>query len=206
MTKIVVVGASAGAADAVATMCEYLPADFPVPVVLVMHVGAEGNGIREKLEERCALPVAYATEGHLAVPGIWVAAPGLNVTVANAGGAVRLLLGRGASPHLLQPSINPLFESASREFGSGVIGVVLSGFLDDGADGLRQIKAAGGKAIVQDPLDAEVPEMPLAALNLVAADAILHSAAIGPALTALVSDRVMEHAPPQARMARAALS
>jgi two-component system chemotaxis response regulator CheB len=155
-------------------------------VVLVMHVGSVGNGMLDVLTARSALAVAYATEGQVAGSGIWIAAPGLNVTVASAGGAVRLHLGRGARPHLLQPSIDPLFESAAREFGSGVVGVVLSGFLDDGAEGLRQIKAAGGKAIVQDPLDAAVPDMPAAALRVVVPDAVLPIAAIGPALTALV--------------------
>lgn len=186
MTKLVVMGGSAGAADAIATICAALAADFPVPVVLVVHVASNDRKLFDTLVAQCALPVAYASDACVAGPGIWIAAPGLNVTVSNASGAVQLHLGRGGNPHLVQPSINPLFLSAAAEFGGAVLGILLSGFLDDGAEGVRQIKAAGGKVIVQAPLDAVVPDMPQAALRQLTADAVLPAAAIGPALTALV--------------------
>ena len=205
MTDIVVLGGSAGAADAIVTICADLPAEFPVPVVLVMHVASGDQTLFDTLVARCALPVAHSRDGAVAGPGIWVAAPGLNVTVVNAGKAVQLRLGQGANPHLLQPSINPLFLSAAREFGSAVLGVLLSGFLDDGVEGLQAIKAAGGKVIVQSPLDAVVAEMPQAALRHLTADSILPAAAIGPSLTALMHAVVIgaEQGAPVGKRARA---
>lgn len=187
MTDLVVIGASAGGLEAVAAICEELPVHLSVPVLVVMHVGPQGNGLLDLLQQRCALPAAYARDGALATPGIWIAAPGANLTVVKAGGAVRFRLSQAGSPHLVQPSINPLMESAAREFGAAVIGIVLSGYLDDGTAGLQHIKAAGGKAMVQDPADAAVAAMPDSVVRHVAVDAILPAAAIGPALTALMA-------------------
>jgi two-component system chemotaxis response regulator CheB len=187
MAKLVVMGASAGGIEALASICQDLAADFPIPVVLVMHVGPQGNELLEVLARVCSLRVRYARDGQIATPGIWIAAPAFNLTVVNASGGVQFRLSQAGHPHLNQPSINPLFESAARELKEQVIGVLLSGYLDDGVEGLYQIKEAGGKVVIQDPVDAIVRDMPEAVLQRMTVDAILSASAIGPALTAMTT-------------------
>jgi two-component system chemotaxis response regulator CheB len=167
-------------------MCAELPADFAAPMLIVMHVGPQGNELLEVLAKRCRLPASYVIDGQYAEAGaILVAAPGRNLTIVNDHGKVRVKLTDSANPNLMAPAINPLFTTAAAEFGERVVGTVLSGFLDDGTDGLRAIKAAGGTAIAQEPADALCPDMPANAIRQVAVDSILHAGAIGPVLAAL---------------------
>ena len=187
MAKLVVMGASAGGTEALAEVCRDLAADFSTPVVVVVHIGPEGSDLLDVLTRVCALPVRYAADGQIASPGIWIAAPAFNLTVVDACEGVQFRFSQVGHPHLSQPSINPLFKSAAREFKRQVIGVLLSGFLDDGVEGLYQIKMAGGKTVVQDPTNAAVGDMPAAALRRMTVDAILPAVAIGPALSAMVA-------------------
>lgn len=190
MDRLVVMGASAGGTDALATICAELPADFPAPVLIVTHVGPEGNSLLERLSSCCALPVRYGEHGLLARPAeIVIAAPGRHLTVVRDGDEVGIRLVDEPHPYLRPPAINPLFHSAAEAFGPAVIGVLLSGFLDDGVEGLRHIKARSGTVIVQDPADALVPDMPAHAVRGASPDSILRAMSIGPALTALASVR-----------------
>ena len=186
MERVVVVGASAGGMPALEAICAELPSDFAAPMLFVMHVGPQGNNLLDVLAKCCRLPVSHAIDGQYAEAGtILVAAPGLDLTIVNDHGKVRVKLAAGGNPNLMAPAINPLFLSAAAEFGERVVGTVLSGFLDDGTDGLRAIKAAGGTAIAQEPRDALCPDMPANAIRQVAVDSILRADAIGPTLTAL---------------------
>jgi len=188
MERVVVVGASAGGIPALGAICAELPSDFAAPMLIVMHVGPQGNDLLSELAKRCQLPASYAIDGQFAEAGtILVAAPGRNLTIVNDHGKVRIKLTDSTNPNLLAPAINPLFMSAAAEFGERVVGTVLSGFLDDGTDGLRAIKAAGGTAIAQEPADALCPDMPANAIRQVAVDSILRADAIGPILAALAS-------------------
>ena len=103
---------------------------------------------------------------------------------------------RGAREHGLRPAIDPLFRSAARAFGGRAIGVILSGLLDDGTVGLREIKRAGGIAIVQDPDDTAWPSMPRSALAHVAVDHCVRADEIGPLLQDLVQEERAERAHP----------
>jgi two-component system chemotaxis response regulator CheB len=186
MERIFVIGASAGGVTALESLCADLPADFPAPMLIVMHVAPQGNDLLERLSQCSRLPVAHATDGQMAVPGhILIAAPGRHLTVTNESGQARVKLVDSGNPLVLPPAIDPLFHSAAEAFRAQTVGVVLSGFLDDGAQGLRAIKIAGGTAIVQDPLDAMHADMPNHAIRAVTVDSVLPAAAIGPALTAL---------------------
>ncbi len=188
MERVVVVGASAGGIPALEAICSELPSDFPAPILIVMHVAPQGNNLLEALGKCCRLLVSYAVDGQYAQAGtILIAAPGLNLTVVDEDGKVRVKLNDGGNPNLMRPAIDPLFLSAAEAFQHHVVGIVLSGFLDDGTEGLRAIKAAGGAAIVQDPLDALCPDMPANAIRQVAVDSILRADNIGPALSALVT-------------------
>ena len=200
MERVVVVGASAGGIPALEAICAQLPSDFSAPMLIVVHVGPQGNELLEVLAKCCRLPASHAIDGQYAEAGtILVAAPGRNLTIVNDHGKVRVKLTDGANPNLMAPAINPLFVSAAAEFGERVVGTVLSGFLDDGSDGLRAIKAAGGTAIAQEPRDALCPDMPANAIRQVAVDSILRADAIGPVLAALATTAPgLPSAPPAA--------
>jgi two-component system chemotaxis response regulator CheB len=99
-----------------------------------------------------------------------------------------VVLDHGPPEHRSRPAVDPLFRSAARARDSKVIGVILSGALDDGATGLRAIKDAGGVAVVQDPDDALAPSMPAAALSLVAVDHVVPADALAPLLVRLVAE------------------
>lgn len=188
MERVVVVGASSGGIPALEAICAELPSDFAAPMLIVMHVPPQGNDLVDVLAKRCRLPVSHAIDGQYAEAGtILVAAPGLNLTIVNDDGRAKVKLTDGGNPNLMRPAIDPLFLSAAQAFQHRVVGIVLSGFLDDGTEGLRAIKAAGGAAISQDPLDALCPDMPANAIRQVAVDSILRADSIGPALSALVA-------------------
>jgi two-component system chemotaxis response regulator CheB len=116
---------------------------------------------------------------------IYVAPPGYHLTLAD--GRVWFDMGPTVNRH--RPAIDPLFESAAKAYGRRVIGVVLTGFLDDGVAGLAAIKRRGGIAVVQDPADSYARNMPLNALRNVQVDYCLPIAEIGPRLVALVEGK-----------------
>jgi two-component system chemotaxis response regulator CheB len=107
--------------------------------------------------------------------------------VAREGERGHVLLSRGPRENHARPAIDPLFRSAATAYGPQAIGVVLSGFLDDGTVGLQAIKAGGGIAVVQDPADAEAPDMPASALRYAQVDHVCRAQDIAPTLVGLVS-------------------
>ena len=187
MQKIVVIGGSAGSIDALKVILNGLPPDFPAAVLVVVHVGAR-HSVLPSLLSRCAsLPVRHAAQGELIVPGeVLVAPPDLHLTVAVDGERRFAQLSRGPKENHARPAIDPLFRSAAAACGTDAIAVVLSGFLDDGSVGLQAIKARGGVAVVQDPQDAEVPDMPANALQHAAVDLVQRTADIASTLVALL--------------------
>jgi two-component system chemotaxis response regulator CheB len=183
---IIVVGASAGGVEALATLARGLPADFPAAVFMVLHVPPHGTSVLPKIISRAGpLPATHAWDGEPIQPGrIYVAPPDRHMLLKL--GHVRVARGPTENSH--RPAIDPLFRTAARQYGRRVIGVVLSGLLDDGTAGLLAIKERGGTAIVQHPDDALFSSMPRSALENVAVDHALPIAEITAVLKRLASE------------------
>ena len=163
--RVVVVGASAGGVLALKELVKGLPSDFPAAVVVVLHLSAAGPSVLPQILDREGpLPALVAEAGVDLVPGtIYVAPPDRHLELD--GLTVRLT---DAPPeHNHRPSIDRLFRTAAGSLGALVIGVVLSGALDDGAQGLAAIRRQGGDAVVQDPATAGYASMPQSALTAV---------------------------------------
>jgi two-component system chemotaxis response regulator CheB len=181
---IVVIGASAGGVAALQRLVRDLPADLPAAVLIVLHVGASSH-MAALLGRAGPLPVAQAENGEPIKRGrIYVAAPGLHLLLHDN----HVLLRRGPRENLARPAIDPLFRSAACTFGARVIGVVLTGSLNDGTAGLRAIKRCGGIAVAQDPADAAAPDMPRNAQRHIDLDYRLPLAAMGELLTRLTAE------------------
>ena len=166
--NIIVVGASAGGFEALKTLVGSLPRDFGATVFIVWHISPDVRGVLPQVLNRFnTLPAAHPFDGETIAPNrIYVAPPDHHLLIEE--GRVRVT--RGPKENRFRPAVDPLFRSAAYAYNQRVIGVVLSGALDDGTAGLWTIKNRGGIAIVQDPRDAEVPSMPENALREVAID------------------------------------
>jgi len=165
---IIVVGASAGGIDPLQQLCQDLPADLPAAVFIVVHVGIRSH-LADILDRRAALPVVTAESGMAVAPGtVYVAAPGKHLLLHDG----HVLLRRGPRENMARPAVDPLFRSAAASYGSRVVGVILSGALNDGTAGLRAIKRCGGVTVVQEPTEAIEPSMPRSAMRHVAVDHI----------------------------------
>jgi len=185
---IVVIGASTGGIDALRVLLGDLPAGLPAAVFVVMHVGATSQ-LAAILDRVSGLPVAQAENGVSFERGrVYVAAPGRHLLLHGD----HILLRRGPHENHARPAVDPLFRSAAATFGSRVIGVVLSGALSDGTAGLRAIKRCNGLAVVQDPDDATMADMPRSALQHVEVDHALPAGSMG----ALISMLTRQSAPP----------
>lgn len=186
METLIVMGASAGGATALSTIVAALPASLPAAILVVMHVGARNSVLPEILGKTSALPVRFAEEREPVRPGrILLAPPDRHMLVANTAGHAAIELTRGPKENHTRPAIDPLFRSAAAACGARVVGVILSGYLDDGTAGLQAVKACGGKALVQEPQEAQAPSMPQSAIDHVDVDWRLPAADIAPALLAL---------------------
>ncbi|MFC7478661.1 chemotaxis protein CheB [Dankookia sp. GCM10030260] len=160
----VVIGASAGGVEALQTLVAQLPHDFGAALLVVLHIGTRRSALPEILTRAGRLPAAWAVEGEPIRPGrIYVAPPDRHLLVAPDG--VFLLLSRGPAENRTRPAADPLFRSAARAFGPRVVGVVLSGALADGTAGLAEIARQGGITAIQEPNEAECPDMPRNALR-----------------------------------------
>jgi two-component system, chemotaxis family, protein-glutamate methylesterase/glutaminase len=181
---IIVIGASAGGLQPLKQLMRGLPADLPAAIFIVMHIGATSY-LASILDNAGALPVASAANGDEIERGrVYVAVPDRHLLLHRS----HILLARGPRENMARPAIDPLFRSAACNFGGRVIGIVLSGALDDGSAGLEAIKRCGGIAIVQDPADAAVPEMPRGALRHVEVDFQVPAGAMAELLTRLAAE------------------
>jgi two-component system chemotaxis response regulator CheB len=175
MPKIVVMGGSTGSIDALKVILSGLPEGFPAAVLIVSHVGSRESFLPDLLESCSALPVCHASQGAPLVAGeVMVAPSDLHLLVADDEGRPYAKLLRGPKENHCRPAIDPLFRSAAMVYGADAIAVLLSGFLDDGTVGIQAIKAYGGIAVVQDPVDAEAPEMPASALSNASVDFVMN--------------------------------
>jgi two-component system chemotaxis response regulator CheB len=186
MQKLILIGASAGGVNALIRITSALPTNLPATVLIVMHIGARRSLLPEILQKCCPLPVRHAEDCDLLQPGqVLIAPPDRHLTVEKHEGQPRARLWHSPRENHTRPAIDPLFRSAAAAFDGDVIAAILTGYLDDGTAGLYAVKACGGHAIVQDPSDAQVPDMPASALAYVAVDQVLPLDEIGPMLTAL---------------------
>jgi two-component system chemotaxis response regulator CheB len=172
---IITIGASSGGLDALRVLVQNLPRKLPAAIFIVMHVGVRSH-LSEILHQLCALPVIPAESGARIRPGaVYVATPGRHLLIHDG----HILLRRGPRENMARPAIDPLFRTAAASFGGRVIGVVLSGALNDGTAGLGAIKRCGGLAVVQDPADASVPSMPQSALRRISIDHVASAGDMG---------------------------
>jgi len=169
--RLIVVGTSAGGITALQHLVGALPKDLPAPVLIVLHVSPlSSSALPEILARAGMLAAMHPGHGERIETGkIYVAPPNCHMTVADS--EVCLVFGPRENGH--RPAIDPLFRSAAVAYGARVIGVVLTGTRDDGTSGLLAVKERGGTAVVQDPADAEFPDMPRNALAHVAADHVV---------------------------------
>jgi two-component system, chemotaxis family, protein-glutamate methylesterase/glutaminase len=181
---IIVIGGSAGSFEPLKTIIFNLPGSFPGTVLIVTHMMADFPSLLEEhLGGNSRLPVTQATDQEPIRRGhIYVARPDYHLTIE--AGKMRVLRGPRENRH--RPAIDPLFRTAARVYGPRVIGVILSGRLDDGSMGLFAVKQRGGIAIVQDPNEAAAPEMPRHALGYATPHYVLKARDIVPNLINLV--------------------
>ena len=160
-TPLIVIGASAGGVDALRSLVSGLSGELAAPVLIVLHIGAHRSELPALLSSAGPLPAKHADDNELMQPGqIYIAPPDRHMVVAGP----RLRLNRRPRENWARPAINPLFRSAAEHFGASVIGVILTGRLNDGTAGLYEIKRHGGVTVVQDPDDAAYPDMPRSAV------------------------------------------
>jgi len=179
---LVVIGTSFGGVEALSTIVRSLPSNLDAAVLVVMHVGPKST-LPAILASKCSLPCQFVTGDFSIEAGhIYVAPPDyhLHILDGHAG------LFQGPKENHNRPSINPLFRSAAQFYKMKVIGVILTGMLNDGAEGLSEIKAMGGITVVQDPEDALAPSMPSEAMRRSRVDHRLPIQEIGPLLSKLV--------------------
>src|SRR5215831_14108039 len=187
MTKrnIIVVGTSAGGVEALCEMTKHLPKDLDASIFIVMHVG-DRTMLPEVLSRCGNLPAVCAQHEKRYERGCIYCAPAQHhLSIRNG----KTFLSRGPRENGHRPAIDVLFRSAARVHRSKVVGVVLSGGLDDGSAGLFVIKARGGVAIVQDPREAVTPNMPQNAISMVDVDFCLPVRQIADVLVQLTNGK-----------------
>ena len=136
---------------------QQLPESFPACVLVVVYRSPSGPGNLVRILERVSqLPVSVAIDGLPIQPGVFVSPPDHHLTVTSHSMSVTW----GPKENGCRPAINPLLRTAASAYGTKVVGVVLSGAVDHGAYGLREIKMRGGLTVVQDPNDAEIDSTP----------------------------------------------
>lgn len=161
--QAVVIGGSAGATEVLAELLAGLPADFTLPVIVVLHMPRhQPSMLAEVLGPKCACPVREPEDKEPVTPGtVYLASPDYHLLV-DAGPV--FALSTDAPVNFSLPSIDALFESAAHEYRAALVGIVLTGANDDGARGLRAICDVGGTAVVQSPAEAMARAMPEAAI------------------------------------------
>lgn len=186
--RIIVIGASTGGLDAIKRLITDLPPDFDIPIFIVWHMGTEGQGVMPSvLNKLNKIYAAHAVDGETIMQNrIYVAPPDHHLLIEDS----LIRLSRGPKENHFRPAVDPLFRSASYHYGQRVIGIVLSGALDDGTAGLWRIKDNGGIAIVQDPNNAEAPSMPESALREVVVDYCIPVSEMAAVLTAISREQM----------------
>ena len=182
---IVGVAASAGGLNALSVVLGAIPAEFPVPILVVQHLDPRHRSLMaDLLDRRTTLVVEEAADNGGLEPGrVYIAPPNRHLLVR---ADATISLSDSELVHFVRPSADLLFESMAGSYREGAIAVVLSGTGSDGAMGVRAVKQVGGTVIVQDPANAEFSGMPAAAIGTGGVDFVLPLDEIGPAVVELV--------------------
>jgi two-component system, chemotaxis family, protein-glutamate methylesterase/glutaminase len=186
--KIIVIGASAGGLEPLIQLVAALPKDLPAAVFIVVHISSHSKSLLPSILSRAGVMKAFHPQpNEIFQPGrIYVAPPDFHLIVKHG----HIHLARGPKENNHRPSIDVLFRTAARAYDTQVIGVVLSGVLDDGTAGLLAIKQQNGVTVVQDPNDALYSGMPLSAVENVEVDYILPASEIAATLVRLAYEPV----------------
>jgi two-component system chemotaxis response regulator CheB len=186
---IITIGASAGGVEALSELMRTLPVDLPAAVFVALHLGPGRSAMPEILTRAGKLPAGHPVHREPIRRGrIYVAPPDRHLLVGNG----QLLLEQGPKENGYRPAVDVLFRSAAQVYGPRVLGVVLTGNLDDGTAGLLEIKKMGGLAVVQDPDEADYPGMPKNAVESVCVDHVVRLAELGPLLVRLTDEPAPE--------------
>ncbi|MGZ5190739.1 MAG: chemotaxis protein CheB [Flavisolibacter sp.] len=191
---IVVIGASAGGLNALCEMVAYFGNGLNTAYCIVLHLSRKGIGdfIVHRLSQVTSLPCSLAKDNEaIEVNHVYVARPNQHMLVKED----RIMLGAGPEENRWRPSIDVLFRSAAASYSSNTIGIILSGFLDDGTSGMWAIKRSGGTCIVQDPDQAEYPDMPMSVMNNMEVDYVLSLVDIGPAIATIIESSTGDKKP-----------
>jgi len=186
---VFVVGGSAGGIGALRNLLREIPEGFPASILAVLHAGADSPGLLDAiLQPHSLLPVAWAAEGTIIRPGtVLLARPDMHLGVEDH--RARVWWGPKENRH--RPAIDVTMRSVAAVHGERAVGILLTGRLDDGTSGLIEIKRAGGTTIVQDPKEAEHPDMPQNAIRNAPVDYVLPLSGIAEALVSLASGRAL---------------
>ncbi len=184
--EAIVVGASAGGVEALLSIFGGLPDTFGLPIIAVLHLPDERRSqLAEVFARRLSIPVHEARDKEMIASGtLYFAGPGYHLSVEN---DRSLSMSQEDRVHHSRPAIDYLFASAADAYGKGLLAILLTGANQDGARGLAHVKQSGGTTVVQDPTEARIAVMPLAALALHAPDHILTLSQIGSLLASLES-------------------
>lgn len=190
--RIIVIGASTGGFEAFKTIIKNLPKDFEVPIFIVWHMSPDVRGILPQVlnrENKILTAHAY-NEEEIKPNRIYVAPPDNHMLIEDG----KIFITHGPKENRFRPAIDPLFRSAAYSYGNRVIGIILTGALDDGTAGLWAVKHYGGIAIVQDPADAEVSSMPENAQHKVKVDYCIRVSEIADLLVRLSKEPLPKNA------------
>src|SRR5262245_28926028 len=183
---IIVIGASVGGVEALASLVAQLPEDLAATLFVVQHTLPTARGRMAQILDRAGpLTATLAQDGERFEPAhIYVAPPDHHLLIKQ--GYLHVM--RGLRENRVRPAIDPLFRSAAVTYGARVVGVVLTGLQNDGTAGLLAVKRCGGIAVVQDPADAFYPDMPRSAIEHVDVDYCLPVAKMGTVLHQLTQE------------------
>jgi two-component system chemotaxis response regulator CheB len=159
---VLAIGRSTGGPNALADLLPAIPANFPVPIVIVQHMPPLfTRSLAARLNQRSALNVREGVAGEVLKSGdVWIAPGDFHMTVEKTGASVALALNQNAPEHYCRPAVDPMFRALANSFGAGVLAVVLTGMGSDGTSGAQLIREKGGQILVQDQASSVVWGMP----------------------------------------------
>lgn len=182
--NVIVIGTSAGGIPALRSLVSQLPPDINAVVFVVLHLSVRSNAqvIAEMLQRHTSLTCNVATDGGVISRGhLYLAPPDRHMIIKRH----KIIVHHGARENKYRPSIDVLFRSAAVNYGSRVIGVILTGLLDDGTSGMSALKRCGGICIVQDPAEADYSDMPQSVINHIEVDHKVRLSEIGDVLNGI---------------------